>query len=89
MNPTLNEYQSLLISADSNNENVNVLLGACEDYMLNRKTAEKIISEVIEVVKGWRKLATRLGISKREMDMFAGVLDKRYDSINLIGGKQL
>lgn len=24
-----------------------------------------------------RKMATRLGISKREMDMFAGVLDKR------------
>jgi hypothetical protein len=53
------------------------LLDACEDYMLNRKTAEKIISEVIGAVKGWRELATRLGISKREMDMFAGVLDER------------
>ena len=57
------------------------MLDACEDYMLNRNTAEKIISEVIEVVKGWRKLATRLGISKREMDMFSGVFDERYDSI--------
>lgn len=54
------------------------MLDACDDYMLNRKTAEKIILEVIEVVKEWRKLATRLGISKREMDMFAGVLDGRY-----------
>jgi hypothetical protein len=54
------------------------LLDACEDYMLNRKTAEKIISEVIEAVKGWRELATRLSISKREADMFAGVLDGRY-----------
>ena len=41
----------------------------------------KFISEVIEAIKGWRELATRLGISKREMDMFSGVFDKQYDSI--------
>ena len=76
MNPTLSGYQSLLVSSTSNKADLNILLDACEDYMLNRKTAEKIISEVIEVVKGWRVLATRLGISKRERDMFAGVLDE-------------
>lgn len=54
-----------------------ILLDACEDYMLNWKTAEKIISEVIEAVKGWRELAIRLGIFTREMDMFSGVLDGR------------
>ena len=81
MNPTLSEFQSLLISATSNKAGLSILLDACEDYMLNRNTAEKIISEVIDVVKGWRELATRLGIPKREVDMFAGVLDKRYDSI--------
>ena len=78
MNPTLNEYQSLLVSSTSNKAELSILLDACEDYMLNRKTAEKIISEVIEAVKGWRELATRLSISKREADMFAGVLDGRY-----------
>lgn len=77
MNPTLNEYQSLLVSSTSNKGDLNILFDACEDYMLNRKTAEKIVAEVIEVVKGWRELATRLGISKREMDMFSGVLDGR------------
>ena len=77
MNPTLNEFQSLLVSSTSNKAELGILLDTCEDYMLNRKIAEKIISEVIEVVKGWREMATRLGISKREMDMFAGVLDKR------------
>jgi hypothetical protein len=45
--------------------------------MLNRNTAEKIVSEVIEAVKGWRELAVRSGLSKREMDTFAGVLDGR------------
>ena len=77
MNPTLNEYQSLLVSSTSNKAELSILLDACEDYMLNRKTAEKIISEVIEVVKGWRELATRLGLSKREMEMFAGVFERR------------
>ena len=57
------------------------MLDACEDYMLNRKTAEKIVSEVVEAVKEWRGLAIRQGISKREIDMFLGALDKRYDSI--------
>jgi serine/threonine-protein kinase HipA len=77
MNPTLNEYQSLLISATSNKADLGILLDACVDYMLNRKTVEHIVSEVINVVKEWRGLAVRLGISKREMDMFRGVLDER------------
>lgn len=77
MNPTLNEYQSLLISATSNKADLGILLDACGDYMLNRKTAEQIISEVTNVVKGWRELAVRLGIIKREMDMFVGVLNER------------
>ena len=79
MNPTLSEFQSLLISATSNKAGLSILLDACEDYMLNRNTAEKIISEVIEAVKGWCELASRLGISKREMDMFAGVFDARWN----------
>lgn len=77
MNPTLNEYQSLLISSTSNKADLGVLLDACEEYMLNRNTAEKIVSEVVEAVKGWRELAVRSGLSKREMDIFSGVLDGR------------
>lgn len=76
MNPTLNEYQSLLISSTSNKADLSILLDACEDYMLNRKTAEKIVSEEVEAVKGWRELAIRLGLPQREMDMFSGVLDE-------------
>jgi serine/threonine-protein kinase HipA len=77
MNPTLNKYQSLLISATSNKADLGILFDACGDYMLNRKTAEQIVSEVAEVVKGWRGFAVRLGISKREMEMFSGILDER------------
>ncbi len=77
MNPTLNEYQSLLISSTSNKADLSILLDACEEYMLNRNTAEKIVSEVVEAVKGWRELAVRSGLSKREMDIFSAVLDGR------------
>ena len=77
MNPTQNEYQNLLISATSNKADLNILLDACGDYMLNCKTAEDIISEVTEAVKGWREWAVRLGIFKREMEIFSGILDER------------
>lgn len=77
MNPTLNEYQSLLISSTSNKAALNILLNACEEYMLGREVAERIISEVIDGVKNWRVQATKLSISKREMEIFGSVFDNR------------
>ena len=74
MNPTLNEYQSLLITSTSNKADLHILLDACEEYMIGRKVAEGIIQEVVCAIKDWRSIAIRLGISKREMDMFTGVL---------------
>ena len=53
--------QSLLVSSTSNKAELGILLDACEDYMLNRKTAKKIISEVIKAVKGWRELSNTTG----------------------------
>lgn len=77
MNPTLNEYQSLLINSYTNKSDFNELLASCEEYMLPKETARQIISEALDAVKEWRALAIRLGISKREMDNFSGVLDCR------------
>lgn len=77
MNPTINEYQSLLITSVSNKADLHILLDACEDYMLGRKVAENIVMEVVNAVKDWRSLAVRLGISKREIDLFSSVLDSR------------
>ena len=71
MNPTLNEYQSLLISSSSNKADLSVLLGACEEYMLTRATAERIVAEVTAAVSDWQKVARRIGIAKREQGMFA------------------
>lgn len=79
MNPTLSEYQSLLISSTSNRANLADLLDACVDYLLSPETAKRIISEVSSAISGWRALATRLGISAREIEMFASVFDGRRD----------
>ena len=76
MNPTRNEYQSLLISAASNAADIGILLGACEEYMLPRNIAEQIIAEVTTAVKEWRVLAAKLGIPKRETEIFTSVFDK-------------
>lgn len=77
MNPTLNEYQSLLISKSSNKADLEILSDACEDYMLSPEVATKIISEVAIAVKNWKAWATTLGISISEMEMFGNVFDNR------------
>ena len=75
MNPTLNDHQSLLINSKTNKSDLSILLESCEEYMLPADVAQKIIAEVTEAVKSWRTLATKLGISKKEIHQFEGVFD--------------
>ena len=70
MNPTANEYQSLLITSSTNKSDLNLLLEASEEYMIGKEEASKIIQEVTDAVKGWRRIAASLGIAKREMELF-------------------
>ena len=72
MNPTLNTYQSLLISSTTSEANLGILLEASEEYMLPREEARSIIDEVRKGLEGWQSLATRLGISQREISLFEG-----------------
>lgn len=74
MNPTLNEYQSLLINESSNKADINILLDSSESYMIKREKAEIIIQEVQAAVSQWESLATLLQIPAREMAM----LKKRF-----------
>ncbi len=76
MNPTLNEYQSLLINSATNKSDLNILLESCEEYMLGRETAEKNIGEVKDAVKGWKEMAVRIGIPKREISLFESKLGR-------------
>ena len=76
MNPTLNEYQALLINSTTNHANLKVLLDSSEEYMISKDEAMRIINEVKTGVKQWRSIATRLGIAKREMDIFEQVFQR-------------
>ena len=67
MNPTTNEYQSLLITSSTNKADLNILLDASEEYMIGKEEATKIIAEETNAVKDWRRVAAFLGIAKREM----------------------
>ena len=77
MNPTLNEYQSLLISNSSSKADLAILLDACEYYLLPQDVATKIISEVVAAVKDWKALATKLGIANSEMELFGNTFNGR------------
>lgn len=70
MNPTLNEYQSLLINESSNKADIRTLLESCESYMIKKEVAENIIRQVQAAVAGWENLAVLLQIAAREVTMF-------------------
>ena len=70
MNPTLNDYQALLINSSTNRADLQVLLDSSEEYMIGKEEAERIINEVKDGVSKWKPLAIRLGIAKREIEVF-------------------
>ena len=70
MNPTLNEYQSLLINESSNKADIRTLQESCESYMIKKEVAENIIRQVQAAVAGWENLAVLLQIPTREVTMF-------------------
>lgn len=76
MNPTLNEYQALLINSTTNRADLQLLLDSAEMYMISRDEAGRIVDEVKAGVKQWKSTATRLGIAKREMDAFEQVFKR-------------
>ena len=73
MNPTLNEYQALLINSNTNQADLDVLLDSSDEYMIGKDEAKRIIDEVKTGVSQWKTIALRLGIAKREMEVFEQV----------------
>ena len=78
LNPTLNDYHALLINATTNRGDLQVLLDSSEQYMIGREDARHIIDEVRAGVRHWKSIATRLGIAKREMDIFEQVYQRSH-----------
>ena len=71
LNPTSMTTQSLLISSNTNESSLDILLDACEDYMIDQKEAETIIREVKQGITNWRITANQCQISKSEQERFA------------------
>lgn len=76
INPTLSEYQSLLINNATEEANLDILQQAADDYLLTPDKAQQIIAQVKTAVQSWRAEARKLGISQREINIFAPRFDK-------------
>ncbi|MDD4645125.1 MAG: HipA domain-containing protein, partial [Bacteroidales bacterium] len=76
MNPSLNDYQSLLISATSNESDLRTLLESSDEYMLDKELCTQIIHEVVEAVKDWKRISLQLKIPKSETDRFSTRFEK-------------
>lgn len=76
LNPTNMTTQSLLISSNTNESSLDSLLDACEDYMIDHKEAETIISEVKQELRNWKKIATQCQIPRSEQERFAQRFEK-------------
>lgn len=70
LNPSNFNTQSLLVSRDSNESSLEVLLAAAGDYMLSSAQAGQIIDEVRSAMTMTRQVARQCGISDSEKERF-------------------
>lgn len=70
LNPSDFGTQSLLISRDSNESSLVVLLAAAGDYILRADRAQQIIEELRTAMTHARQIARQCGISDHEMERF-------------------
>ena len=71
INPGAKSHQCLLIDAYTEESDINALLSASENYMLERQEAAEIIEEVRDVIKDWRKTATELQIPLKLLESYS------------------
>ena len=71
INPGAKSHQCLLIDSYTEESDINVLLSACENYMLERQEATEIIEEVRAAIKDWRKTATELQIPPKLLESYS------------------
>ncbi len=76
INPSLNNFHSLLISSSSNESDLNILLDSSNEYLLEKEQCNVIIQEVVDIVKTWKKTAKQLKIPKLEIDKFSPRFEK-------------
>ena len=76
INPGTKSHQCLLIDAYTEESDINVLLSASENYMLELQEASEIIEEVRTAIKDWRKVATELQMPLKLLEPYSIRWDK-------------
>lgn len=71
LNPTINRYQGIMITRDTNESDLDALLKAAEDYFIPKTEAEEIIKSVKDALKDWPKVAKKLGAQERDINLFS------------------
>ena len=64
-------HQCLLIDSYTEESDINDLLSASENYMLERQEASEIIEEVRSAIKDWRKTTTELPIPIKLLESYS------------------
>ena len=77
INPGVKLRQCLLIDQYTEQSDVNSLFSASENYMLEQKETAEIIDEVRDVIKDWRKVATKLQIPHKIFELYCN----RWDNL--------
>ena len=71
INPGAKPHQCLLIDSYTEQSDINALLSASENYMLERQEAAEIIDGVRATIKDWRKIATELQIPIKQLAAYS------------------
>ena len=71
INPGAKSHQCLLIDSYTEQSDINALLSASENYMLERQEAAEIIDGVRATIKDWRMIATELQIPIKQLAAYS------------------
>lgn len=77
INPGNKKHQSLLINQFTEESDINALLAASNYYMLEYQEAKEIIESVRNAIKDWRKTATILQVSQKNLAPYSA----RWDNL--------
>lgn len=75
INPGVKSHQCLLIDQYTEQSDINALLSASVNYMIEQKEAVEIIEEVRTTVKDWRKVASELQIPQKILSPYCSKWD--------------
>ena len=71
INPGAKSHQCLLIDSYTEQSDINALLSANENYMLEKQEASEIIEGVRAAIKDWRMIATELQIPIKQLAAYS------------------